>query len=425
MYRIGFSIERVSGEIVAPPSKSFMQRLVAGALLADGESLIMNPSLSDDGLSSLRIAEAMGADVSEHPDGVVIKGGSGFRTGRIECGESGLAIRLFSAIAALREEEVTITGSGTLTDRPMDMVENALRAFGAEVNSNKGYLPVVIRGPLTGGVATVDGSMSSQQISGLLFALPVLPVKSILRVDSPSSRPYIDITLDILKEFGVEVVNNNYVEFVIEGGQRFKPVVSSVEGDWSGAAFFLVMGAVGGSVTVRGLNPESVQGDRAILDALREAGAEVVWESNDAVRVARRDLVPFKFDISGTPDLAPPLILLASACRGKSVLYGTGRLKIKESDRGSNLRDNFGLFNVEIETFDDHIEITGGTAYRDFTGVVSSFSDHRMAMAMAGASLLTTTPVIVDNIACIDKSYPAFTKHFKMAGGTVFSGDGS
>jgi 3-phosphoshikimate 1-carboxyvinyltransferase len=322
----------IKGSIKAPASKSMTQRAIAAALLAGGESTIINPSYCDDSLAAMSIAAGLGARVKPGNEEMTITGGEELKEHKLNCGESGLAIRMFSPIAALYPEEIFITGAGSLKKRPMSMIGDALRQFGVTCTTNDGYLPLTIKGPLSGGECEIDGSISSQLLTGLLMALPVTANGSLIKVNDLKSRPYIDMTLQVLEKFGIKVINNNYSQFIIPGNQKYRAGRFVVESDWSGGAFLLVAGAIAGEVIVHGLRNDSRQSDKAILTALDRAGAKMDI-TEDSITVSRSALKAFEFDSTESPDLFPPLVVLASYCKGVSGIWGVKRLIYKESDR--------------------------------------------------------------------------------------------
>ena len=414
--RAEVAISSVKGAVSAPSSKSAMQRYIAGALLSNGISQIYSPSFCDDSMASIAMAEALGANVSVSDDLVVVKGGFNPDHEEIFCGESGLAARMFTPIAALHNKMIIINGKGSVLRRPVKMMERPLTDLGVDINSNDGYLPLKIKGPLTGGEVTADGSVSSQFITGLLMALPVVQKDSRIIVDNLVSKPYIDLTIRILGEFGIEIINRDYKEFLVIGKQKYVAGNFTVEGDWSGAAFLLVMGAIGGEVDITGLDPASAQADKSILDALSLAGARITL-SDKSISVAKSDLRSFEFDISDCPDLAPPLVLLGLACKGTTVIKGAGRLAAKESHRGKTLEASLTSIGARIKNLDDRIEVEGSVPLQG--GEADSHNDHRIAMALAGASLLSKAPVYINGIECINKSYPGFISDFIRLGGKI------
>ncbi len=396
----------LDGAVDAPSSKSMMQRAVLAASLAHGRSNIFHPSYSDDGLASLRIAESLGAVVERGEDGVKIEGGGRPVRRELDCGESGLCMRMTSAIASLFDEEFTITGRGSLPGRPVDMIVEPLRVLGASCESSSGRLPLRIKGPIRGGRVEVDGSKSSQFLSGLLMALPLCTEDTTLTLPVLKSKAYVRMTLGLLAAFGLKIEHtDDLLVYHIEGRQRFRAVDYSIEGDWSGAAFLLVAGAVSGCVEVRNLDLGSQQADKAVLDPLASAGAEIERKSG-AVRVSKAPLRGFDFDASECPDLFPPLAALACCCDGISRINGTERLKFKESDRTAALIEEFSRLGADIKESGNALVISGGKPLKG--GTVSSHGDHRIVMACAAAALRAEGPVSIQNEECVAKSFPDF-----------------
>jgi len=411
-----FSINKVSGEITAPSSKSSMQRAVAAAILASGKTVIHNPSYCDDSVAALGMARSLGAEIMEYPDKVEIFGGFRPVNSMLNCGESGLGIRMFSAIAASYDRKITIDGVKSLKNRPLGMIEEPITSLGASVKTTNGFLPVEITGPLLGGRVTVDGSQSSQFLTGLLFALPVAANDSVIEVINPVSKPYIELTISVLSHFGIEIEHENFSLFRVRGNQKYTASEFTVEGDWSGASFFMVMGAIGGGITIKNMDTGSFQADKRILDALRAVGSRITL-GNDAVIIEKGELKPFVFDVSDCPDLAPPLAVLAAACSGTSIIKGAGRLNIKESSRGENLVASLSALGATISMSGDIIEIAGGDRLNH--AEVKTYGDHRMAMSMASVAIITEGGVSVDNTECINKSYPDFGSDYVTVGGKI------
>jgi len=405
----------LKGNINAPSSKSMTQRAIAAALLADGETTIINPSYCDDSLAAMSIAAGLGAIVTPGSADLRIKGSPEIRESKLNCGESGLAIRMFSPIAALYPSEIVLTGAGSLKKRPMSMIEEALSQFGVKCKSEGGFLPLTIKGPIKGGSCEIDGSISSQLLTGLLMALPVTPSDSRIKVNNLKSKPYIDMTLQVLEKFGVKVVNNSYNDFRIAGKQKYIPCLFEVESDWSGGAFLLVGGAITGNVTLMGLRPDSRQSDKAILTALDKAGANMSINDN-SIRVSKSSMKAFEFDATESPDLFPPLVALASYCKGISGIKGVSRLIHKESDRASALVEEFGKMNIKVELSNDYMLVKGGKASG---GKLYSHDDHRIAMAIAVAALGASGEVAIKDSHCIAKSYPGFFDDLRQLGAEV------
>jgi 3-phosphoshikimate 1-carboxyvinyltransferase len=399
----------IEGAVVAPASKSVMIRAVAASLLAAGVSTIRNPSLCSDALAALSIADTLGAEVVRS-DGIVTVNGNGDLRQRkikgniLDCGESGLCMRMFASIAGLLEEEVALEGSGSLLSRPMRMVEE-LAVLGVDCKTNGGFAPIRVKGRIKAGNAHVGGSESSQFLTGLLMSLPLCPGESTIAVSDLKSKPYVELTIDVMKRFGVTILyDEDLTEFHVKGFEHYRAQDITIEGDWSGAAFFLVAGALAGSVKVNGLSTGSRQADRAVMEALVRTGARVEV-NEDSVSVRKDKLRAFEFDASDCPDLFPTLVALAGGCAGKSVIYGADRLKHKESDRAAALASEFSKLGIQVELFENRIEILGGV-YRG--GIVDSRNDHRIAMACAVAALGAKGEVIIENSECVSKSYPAF-----------------
>ncbi len=410
------SIKHVSGTIGAPPSKSAVQRYLAGSLLAEGVSELKAGSLCDDSLAAISIIRALGAEVEAKDGTIVIRGGFKPVSDEVNCGESGLSSRMFIPVAALAGREITVTGRGSLLKRPFGMIVNPLGQLGADVQTSSGLLPVKVKGPLRGGDVNADGSMSSQFITGLLMALPVVEKDSRIFTENLVSRPYIDLTLKTLEEFAITVTNEDYRVFRVRGGQKYMPGKFTAEGDWSGAAFILVMGAIGGKTEVSGLIHDSVQADRAVLNALRLAGADVKTDG-ETVTVTRKDLNSFTFDITNCPDIAPPLAVLATACRGRSVLKGAGRLIAKESNRADTICRALNSIGARVSYSGDELIIDGVKSLCG--GQSPAYNDHRIAMALAAASVISAEPVVIEGYECVNKSYPGFADDFIKLGGRM------
>ena len=396
---------RIAGSITAPASKSYAQRAVAAALLAGGETTLTHLDLCNDTRAALDVARRLGASVSHEGTTYTIRGGLNPVSTKLNIGESGLATRLFTPIASLCHMPITINGEGSILRRPIEMMEEPLQALGVEVISNGGYLPISVKGPMRGGEIHVDGSLSSQFITGLLMALPLSPNDTVLHVENLKSRPYVDMTIDLAARFGVAIEHNNYEQFYIAGGQHYTPCTYNIEGDWSGASCLLVAGATAGSITIRNLNHISLQADLAIIEALARAGAEIIT-TNSSVTVHGGPLHAFEFDATDCPDLFPALAALAASCEGTSVLTGTQRLTYKESNRVETIAEVFGRLGIGVDLSEENtMRITGGPVS---SAVVDSHNDHRIAMAAAVAALSSDDSVVIEGADAADKSYPNF-----------------
>ena len=396
---------RIAGSITAPASKSYAQRAVAAALLAGGETTLTHLDLCNDTRAALDVARRLGASVSHEGTTYTIRGGLNPVSTKLNIGESGLATRLFTPIASLCHMPITINGEGSILRRPIEMMEEPLQALGVEVISNGGYLPISVKGPMRGGEIHVDGSLSSQFITGLLMTLPLSPNDTVLHEENLKSRPNVDMTIDLAARFGVAIEHNNYEQFYIAGGQHYTPCTYNIEGDWSGASCLLVAGATAGSITIRNLNHISLQADLAIIEALARAGAEIIT-TNSSVTVHGGPLHAFEFDATDCPDLFPALAALAASCEGTSVLTGTQRLTYKESNRAKTIAEVFGRLGIGVDLSEENtMRITGGPVS---SAVVDSHNDHRIAMAAAVAALSSDDSVVIEGADAADKSYPNF-----------------
>jgi 3-phosphoshikimate 1-carboxyvinyltransferase len=398
----------IRGTIAPPSSKSYAQRAIALALLAEGRSILRNIEFCKDTRSALKCIEALGAKVEYIDDSTIaIEGGLKPQSNTLNVGESGLATRLFTPIASLNPTPITIEGEGTLLYRPMTMMIEPLRQLGVQVRDGGGFLPIEVQGPMHGGDITVDGSVSSQFITGLLLALPLAQEDTTLHVTSPVSIPYIDMTIETARLFGVEIMHNegDYTQFFIEGRQQYTPADISIEGDWSGAATLLVAGAIAGEVTVKNISTLSKQADTAICHALERAGAGLIIEQ-DSITVSKRKLRGFEFDATNAPDLFPALAALAAAAEGESVIIGTDRLRHKESDRAETICHEYEKLGIEVDISEKNImRIRGGEI---LPATTFSHNDHRIAMSIAISALRCQGEVVIENAECVEKSYPTF-----------------
>lgn len=416
----------LKGNIQAPASKSSMQRACAAALLRHGRSVITNPGDSNDDRAAIEIIQALGAKVSNAGSELIVESnGVHPVAGEINCGESGLSIRMFTPIAALSDREMNIGGTGSLSTRPMDFFDEVLPRLGVRIKSSQGKLPLVVQGPLDPKDLEVDGSLSSQFLTGLLMAYSAAEGEGshTIKVKNLRSRPYIDLTLDVMGRFGLRLpANRRYEEFTFDfstGSHRpgtTEPCIYTVEGDWSGAAFLLVAGAISGNVLVSGLDLSTTQADRAIIDAMMAANAGIAMEAK-GIRVVSTPLNAFDFDATDCPDLFPPLVALAAYCNGVTRIRGAGRLAHKESNRAVTLQDEFDAMGVRIDIEDDIMLIHGGEKVKGAD--VHSRQDHRIAMACAVAALGADSETTIEEAQAVKKSYPDFYDHLKSLGASI------
>ena len=418
---------KLKGAIQAPASKSSMQRACAAALLIKGKTVIHNPGHSNDDKAAIGIIKALGAEVLINNDELIINNfsfplisnGSPIT---IDSGESGLSIRMFTPLVALSDKEITITGSGSLATRPMNFFDEILPQLGIKIKSNEGKLPMTIQGPLQPKNIEVDGSLSSQFLTGLLMAYSAADARDVsIKVNNLKSRPYIDLTLDVMKQFGMKVPENrNYEEFTFQNNPtpdtQHPTTEYTVEGDWSGGAFLLVAGAIAGPITVRGLDLSSTQADRKIIDALMAANAGIAMDAK-GIQLHPVEMNSFYFDATDCPDLFPPLVALAAYCKGKTTIKGVSRLAHKESDRAITLQDEFDKMGVTIDLNGDEMVIYGGGIVKGAD--VHSHHDHRIAMACAVAALKADSEMVIDEAQAVKKSYPDFWDDLEKLGADV------
>ena len=455
----GFYAEHVN----MPSSKSFAQRAIIAAALADGTSHLRGYSACSDTEAAVAAARALGAEITEG-EVLTIKG-----IGPIEapldmtslhCGESGLLTRMMIPILSeIGSGSVLVTGEKTLVNRPLKGAADIMASFGvmlrnAARTSREIYVPLTVEGKLVPGRADISGVGGSQIISGLLMALPMAQAPSTVYVSEPKSIPYMFITLDVLQKFGIRIGNEmegdeeflqtrdwSYctgLTFKVKGGQRYKAAELSLEGDWSSAANFLVAGAIFGSASVDGLDTQSLQADLTIMDILVEAGASVSQIENDcvdevsaaaaaagvnphtgAVNAVKAPLNAFSFDLNNAPDLFPITAVLAAFCPGESRIAGTGRLANKESDRAKAITDMLTQMGVECAIEGDEMVIKGHSLSSRLLngnllkgGEYTSNHDHRMVMALKVASLGASSPIVIDDEQCVAKSFPDFLTLF-------------
>ncbi len=406
----------IGGTVTAPPSKSYTHRAFIIASLADGDSIIESPLLAGDTLSTLNAMRAFGVEVEEN-DNIAIKGSGGALvtpTGEIDCGNSGTTIRLVSSVAAL-DGTVTLMGDESVQSRPMQPLLRALEQLGVKTSSASGTAPVTIEGGgIEGGEVEIRGDVSSQFISSLLIAAPYAENDTKIRITTPLlSRPYVDMTLDIMEKFGVSV-EGDYEAFKIRAGQKYTGTNYPVEGDYSSASYFFALAALTGSeITVKNLNQNSKQADRMILKILEEMGASVSVEGFE-VTVRGNGLTGIEVDLSDAPDLLPTVAALGCKAHGETVIKNVGHARFKETDRIAAVAKEFKKFGVEIKEYKDGMSIKGAPKLKG--GEVKSYKDHRMAMALAVLGACSEGTTVIDDVHCIKISFPGFFESMQNVG---------
>ena len=405
---------KYQGSLVANPSKSYLQRAIVCAVLAKEKTLFLIDNPSDDVSAALRLLPALGASFQ---NGIITPTSSAIRQDELvlSCGESGLLLRLMSTIGLGFAKRLILQGEGTLLQRSIVSLVDQLRAIGLQVESNNGFLPIIIEGEITNTSLSVNASDSSQFLSGLLIALSQRPFDCVVNVTVLSSKPYIDLTLDVLSDFGVSVRHEDYNTFYVNGNQLMSSQKNSIEGDWSGAANHLVGAAISGEITMKGLSIISTQADKSILNALVDFGAKVEVHEHE-IKVQQNEKLPFVFDATHCPDLFPPLAILACAAVGTSEIIGLHRLENKESNRQRSIVKMLNVLGVNYRIVADSIFIEGKGKVHG--GTIATYNDHRMSMAGAIAACISTSEIIIDNVDCVAKSYPNFFND--LSGASLF-----
>ncbi len=419
--KIKFEGGKISGRIAPPPSKSHTHRAFFLSAMAKGRSTVKGALISDDTESTLEACESIGASVIHDVDSVVIDGGRLHAPVKeIDARNSGTTMRTFAGICSLFSEECCITGDETLLLRPMGPLLDALEQMSVECSSNEGHPPVRIRGPNLGGKISVDGSKSSQYVTSIIMCAPLIQNDTFLTVTGKMiSEPYIDITIDMMRQFGaqVEKISNT---FKVTGGTGYTPCDYIVPGDPSSAAFGLVAGALGGRVIVSGIDPEE-KGDAGIVTILEKAGAKVTKNDDCVIVEGTGKIKPMDIDVGNVPDLFPILAVLLSTADGDSRLYGAPQLKFKESDRIISTVDMLNAIGADATATDDGCTIRGKKKL--LGGVIDAKDDHRILMAAGVASLVCEGPVIFEGERCFTISYPSFLTDMERIGLRIKTSD--
>jgi 3-phosphoshikimate 1-carboxyvinyltransferase len=424
MNYVKISPSKLSGDVTIPPSKSLSHRAVIASGLSKGESIVENVMFSQDIIATCSCMEALGVAIEkiQTADNIYTLKVTGTGTfnmlkSEIDCFESGSTLRFFIPISLITQNNVTFKGRGKLVSRPLNEYYKIFDKQSIKYNTTEGNLPLTVNGCLSADEFEIAGNVSSQFITGLLFALPLLKNNSTIKIiGNLESKGYVDLTLDILKKFSIEVVNDNYHSFYIKGNQEYKNYNYRVEGDFSQAAFWLVAGAIGGDLTCFDLNPASLQGDKEVLDIIKRMNADIK-EQDNKICAKTSNTKHTLIDGSQCPDIIPVLAVLASVSEGTTEIINAGRLRIKESDRLTAITTELKKLGADIAEKNDGLIITGKAQLNG--GEVNSWNDHRIAMSLAVASLRCTNDVIIKDSGCINKSYPTFWEDFRKLGGNI------
>ena len=419
---------QINGETAVPGSKSHTIRALAIASLAKGSSVIKAPLVSDDTLSCLSAACALGAWVRRGDDSLWQVIGTGGRmiepAGALDMGNSGTGLRIFSALAALSSSPISFGGDESLRNRPMAPLLSALNDLGAKTESNNGHCPLTVTGPIRGGETSVDGT-SSQYLSALLLAAPLAEGDTILNVPFLNEVPYVEMTLAWLKRQNIDLkYNRNYTRFHVVGGQQFKPFNETIPGDFSTAAFPLAAAIVtGGGILIRNLDFSDPQGDKAFVELAGRMGARIETGPGFArVKPGPVKLHSAELDLNSTPDLLPVLAVVAACADGITVLKNVAQARLKETDRIAVMAQELTKMGIQVVEFEDGMAITGGKLK---PAHVDSFRDHRVAMSLAIAGMTCAEdekePTLIDSAESIAVTYPTFIDDFSRLGADFYA----
>ena len=417
---------KLKGEVKIPPSKSMAHRAVICAALSDGLCKVTNIDYSDDIIATIEAMKSLGAVITKKEDYLEIIGiksshnkiNDNIDSERtIDCNESGSTLRFLVPIAALFDGVNRFVGRGNLGKRPLDTYYNIFDEQGIKYSYKEGILDLKTEGKLKSGEFRVKGNISSQFITGLLFTLPLLDGDSkIIITTEMESKGYIDLTLSAIKDFGVEIINNNYEEFIIRGNQTYTSRDYRVEGDYSQAAFFLCGDALSNEIVVNDLKLDSLQGDKEVIDILERMGVKIEKKDAGLIGTANGALKSTIVDGSQCPDIIPVVSLAAALCNGTTEVINAGRLRIKECDRLAAVTSELNKLGAKITEKEDGLIIEGVSKLKGGC-TVWSHKDHRIAMTLAIASTVCEEPIIIKDYECVSKSYPEFWNDFKNVGG--------
>ncbi|WP_297420016.1 3-phosphoshikimate 1-carboxyvinyltransferase [Clostridium sp.] len=417
---------KLSGEVKIPPSKSMAHRAVICAALGNGISKVTNIDYSDDIIATIEAMSALGAKITKKEDYLEVYGiknpqnteVNSINSERIiDCNESGSTLRFLVPIAALFDGVNRFVGRGNLGKRPLDTYYNIFDEQNIKYSYKEGILDLKTEGKLKAGEFKIKGNISSQFITGLLFTLPLLDGDSkIVITTEMESKGYIDLTLSAIKDFGVEIINNNYQEFIIRGNQTYKSRDYRVEGDYSQSAFFFCADALSNNVVLNDLNLDSLQGDKEVIDILERMGLKITSKNNGLIGKVDGNLKATIIDGSQCPDIIPVVSLVAALSEGTTEVINAGRLRIKECDRLAAVTSELNKLGAKITEKEDGLVIEG---VKELKGGVEVWShkDHRIAMTIAIASTMCNESIILKDYECVSKSYPEFWDDFKNLGG--------
>ena len=410
---------KLKGVVQVPPSKSLAHRAIICASLAKGVSRIDNIEYSKDIQATIKAMKSLGTIIEEFENYLIIDGTTTFtkQNSEIDCEESGSTLRFMVPISIVEENKVHFVGRGNLGKRPLDTFYEIFERQNIGYMYKKDVLDLYVIGKLKPDHYIIPGNISSQFITGLLFALPLLKGDSIIEITSTlESKGYIDLTLQMLSQYGIKIINNDYKSFVVMGNQEYQAHDYRVEADFSQAAFYLVAGAIGNDVVLTDLNLNSLQGDKATLSILEAMGAKINVVS-DGIKVTGENLSATQVDASQCPDVIPVVSVALALAQGKSEVINAKRLRIKECDRIIATSSQLNELGGSVVELSDSMTIRGVSEF--VGGNCSSFADHRIAMMLAIAATRCNQSVIIDNMECVEKSYPSFWEDYQSLGGII------
>jgi 3-phosphoshikimate 1-carboxyvinyltransferase len=411
---------QLNGNIAIPPSKSLSHRALIAAGLSCEKSTIRSVMHSEDIDATCEVIKNLNVniEIENNAANITPHGKLTLLKDIIDCRESGSTLRFFIPIILTLGKKVVFQGKGRLVDRPLDTYYDLFNSQGINYENTDGKLPLIVDGILKPGIFNIRGDISSQFITGLLFALPMLEGDSIVNITSNlESKGYVDLTLDVLTKFSIEVENHDYKSLNIKGNQRYKALDYTVEGDYSQAAFWLAAGVLGGHISCENLDIDSLQGDKVIIDTIKAMGGNITDFQNKII-ASKSELKGIEIDAAQCPDLIPILTVLGALSNGTTTIYNAYRARLKESDRLSAITEELAKLGAEIEELNDKLIIKGKAKLKGGV-VVNGWNDHRIVMALTIAALGCTEPVMIEGSDCITKSYPHFFQDFSKLGGQV------
>lgn len=419
MTAIKITPTKLQGKVKVPPSKSMAHRAIICASLAKGKSRIDNIEYSKDIEATIKAMQSLGTTIEKHENYVTVDGSTTYslQDSFIDCEESGSTLRFMVPISIVEENRVHFVGSGNLGKRPLTTFYEIFEQQNIGYMFKDEILDLYIGGVLKSGDFQIPGNISSQFITGLLFALPLVDGSSTITITSPlESKGYIDLTLQMLESYGIHIYHQDYQVFEISGNQKYQPRDYRVEADFSQAAFYLVAGAIGNDVTLLDLNLDSLQGDKETLTILERMGA-TIETTKDGVKVCAKQLHGTIVDASQCPDVIPVVSVACCVASGKSEVINASRLRIKECDRIMATTSQLQVLGANIVEEESSMAMQGVTTLQG--GICKSYDDHRIAMMLAIAATICQEEVIIDNKECVQKSYPSFWEDYQMLGGVI------